>query len=442
MLLPLLIGKAPATPPNIVVLYMDDAGYGDFGFTGHPVIRTPNIDRMAQEGCVATHYYSVTPVCTASRYALLTGRYPSRSGFAEVLSPDSPRYLHPKERTLADSLKAKGYATGMVGKWHLGFPNTKNGMTAAAMPLAHGFDEYLGLPYSNDMIPPKYPPLPLIASDPHGTSPVAGYRTVEMDNSGFGYTQRYTRRAVDFIGRHAKKPFFLYLAYAMPHVPESGGPGFAGRSPRGKYGDAIEEIDWSVGQILGALRAKGLAKNTFVMLSSDNGPWRIKGLDAGSAGLFRDGKWSDWEGGTHLPFVAWGANVRPNSRIAQPIASIDLFPTFAKWCGLPAPAGADGRELTALFAGRPQPDQTIGMYGPGNRLFALRRGRWKLHLDTTSEIDKHPFNDPLPLLFDVEADPSETKNVAAEHPDVVRVLQAEAAKLPQVADHASFWDKS
>ena len=279
---------AQAITPNIVILFLDDAGYGDFGAYGHPTIRTPNIDRMAAEGMRFTQFYSASPACTASRYALLTGRLPVRSGFAWVLNPDSPRGMHPEEWTLAEGLKTAGYATAIYGKWHLGRP-------PQYLPLQHGFDEYLGLPYSNDMQPPRWESLPLIE----------GNDVVELDPDQSRLTRMTTKRSVDFIRRQADGPFFLYVPYSMPHLPLHPGADFAGRSSRGTYGDVIEELDASVGEILDTIRDAGIDERTLVFFTSDNGPWIIKNEEGGSAGLLRDGKGSTWEGGMREPGIAW-----------------------------------------------------------------------------------------------------------------------------------------
>ncbi len=265
--------------PNIIILFADDMGYGDMTNTGHPTIHTPNLDRMAANGMKLTNFYSGSPACTASRYALLTGKYPIRSGFDWVLYPKSKRGIHAKEMTIAEGLKSVGYATACFGKWHLGSTQKEY------LPLQNGFDEYLGLPYSNDMRPPKWESIPLLA----------GNDTLELDPDQSKLTQRYTERAVDFITQNNKKPFFLYLPYATPHVPLYASKDFENSSKRGKYGDAIEEIDWSVGEILKTLKAQGLAENTLVFFTSDNGPWIIKDLKGGSSGLFRDGKGSTWK---------------------------------------------------------------------------------------------------------------------------------------------------
>lgn len=418
----------PPGPPNLVLVFLDDAGWGDFACYGNPVIRTPQLDRMAREGTRFTQFYTPSPACTASRYALLTGRVGPRSGFGWVLVPESPRGIHPAERTLAEELRAAGYATACFGKWHLGRP-------AAFLPTAHGFDEYLGIPYSNDMQPPKWPSLPLLA----------GEVVVEEDPDQSTFTRRFTEAALDFIHRHRHRPFFLYLAHPMPHVPLHPGPAWAGRSRRGTYGDVIEELDWSIGSILQALREEGLARDTLVLVTSDNGPWLLKGRAGGSAGPLRDGKGSTWEGGVRVPALAWWPGTVPAGRVERRVAStLDVLPTFLALAGRPAPGdrALDGTDIRPLLLGRPAPPHpALFFYGPGNRLQALRDGPWKLHLRTNSQLGLRPFEGRLPLLFHLEHDPGETVDLAAEHPEVVARLQAlAAAQEARVAAAGSFWD--
>lgn len=273
--------KGQDNKPNIIIIYPDDMGYGDLGITGHPDIRTPNLDKMGLNGMRFTNYYSASPASTASRYSLLTGRYPIRSGFRWVLNPDSDKGLHPQELTLAELLKQQGYKTAIFGKWHLG--STKK----EYLPLQNGFDEYVGLPYSNDMIPPKYPDIALME----------GNDTIMMNPDQSMLTNLYTERAIDFIDRHKSTNFFVYMPYAMPHTPLYPGKDFIGTSKRGLYGDAVEEIDWNVGRLLSFLKDNNLDLNTIVWFMSDNGPWLLQKEEGGSAGLFRDGKGSTWEKG-------------------------------------------------------------------------------------------------------------------------------------------------
>lgn len=419
-----------ADRPNIVIVFLDDAGYGDFGVYGHPTIRTPNIDRMAAEGMRFTQFYSPSPACTASRYSLLTGRYPARSGFAWVLNPDSPRGIHADELTLAEELNAAGYATAIYGKWHLGRPQQY-------LPQQHGFDEYFGIPYSNDMQPPKWPPVPLVEGD----------EVIETDPDQTRLTREYTVRSSDFIRRHRDEPFFLYLPHSMPHIPLHAGPEFAGRSARGIYGDVIEELDWSVGRILDTLRQEGLAEQTFVFLTSDNGPWIIKNELGGSAGLLRDGKGSTWEGGVREPAIAWWPGTVPAGVIERSVAStMDLYATALSLAGQPLPEdrSVDGRDISALLRGEPHTPRTAPFfyYGPRQEVHAVRRGPWKLHVLTYSQTGLDYFEGKLPLLFNLGVDPSEQWDVAEQHPEVVAELLALIeAHQAEVFAEGSFFDR-
>lgn len=415
--------------PNIILVLLDDAGYGDFASYGHPTLRTPNLDRMAREGVRFTQFYSASPACTASRYALLTGRLPARSGFRWVLGPDSERGLHPDERTLPEVLRERGYATACFGKWHLG-------QRPPWMPLQHGFDRFYGLPYSNDMLPPKHPDLPVYDGD----------RVAEVNPDQTRLTGELTRRAVAFIEEHREKPFFLYVPFTMPHVPLHAGPRFAGRSPRGAYGDVMEEVDAGVGAMLDELRRLDLAERTLVIVTSDNGPWIIKGEEGGSAGLLRDGKGSTWEGGVRVPCVAWWPGVVPSDAIQRHAASMmDLFPTIIGLAGGEAPTdrAIDGRDMLPLLLGEePESERDpLFFYGYEGELYAVRSGPWKLHVRTYSQTGRDYFDGRLPLLFDVERDPSELFDVADAYPQVVAELQGEVDEhLAVMAGSRSFWD--
>ncbi len=400
--------------PNIVVLFCDDLGYGDLSGLGHPTIKTPHLDRMAGQGMKLTNFYSGSPACTASRYSLLTGRYPVRSGFSWVLNPNSPRGIHPNERTIAEELKEAGYATAIFGKWHLG--TTKR----EYLPLQNGFDEYTGLPYSNDMIPPKFPPIALMQ----------GNDTLEMGPDQTKLTALYTEKAISFIERHTKQPFFLYVPFAMPHVPLHPGKEFAGTSLRGVYGDVVEEIDNSVGKILQTLVKQGLDKNTLVVFTSDNGPWIIKGAEGGSAGLFRDGKGSTWEGGMRVPaIVYWPGKIPAGTLNATRTSTLDLYPTLLRLAGRELPGGRtiDGRDISQVLFDNTssQEERVFFFYGSRNTVHAVRKGKWKLHIHTSSQTGADYFNGKLPLLFDLENDPSEKYDLSDKHPDIVKDLQAE-----------------
>ena len=411
--------------PNVIILFADDMGYGDVGINGHPTIRTPHLDRMAMEGMRWTNFYSTSPACTASRYGLLTGRYPERSGFGWVLNPDSPRGIHPKEETLAELLKAQGYRTAMYGKWHLG--TTK----CDFLPLQNGFDEYIGLPYSNDMIPPKWPDIPLLS----------GNDTLELNPDQTKLTALYTEKALEFIAKSEGEPFFIYLPYAMPHVPLFPGEAFQGKSKRGQYGDVIEEIDWSVGEILDYLRDNGLAENTLVWFTSDNGPWIIKDELGGSSGLFRDGKGSTWEGGQREPSFAWWPGKIQMGTVNMEIASTkDIYTTVSNLAGAEIPTDriVDGIDLSDFKAFGHESERKFFYYGFDNTVFAVRQGKWKLHIRTHSQTGDNHFEDPLPLLFDLETDPSEKYNLASEQPervvDLLKLIELHAKSAAEFPD--------
>ena len=429
--------KAPR-PPNVVLIFMDDMGYGDLGCTGATGYETPNIDRLGVDGTRFTHFYVPHAVCSASRAALLTGCYPERVGIQGALFPTSTIGLGPSEETIADVLKKRGYATACFGKWHLGHHRP-------FLPLQHGFDEYFGLPYSNDMWPvdfdgkpattgnrAKYPPLPLI----DGNDQVGVVRT--LDDQGT-LTGGYTDRALAFIDRNKDRPFFLYLPHSMVHIPLGASPAFRGRSPKGLFGDVMTEVDASVGSIVQRLTRHGLEKDTIVIFTSDNGPWLNFGSHAGSAGPFREGKGTEFEGGVRVPcLVRWPGRV-PAGRLTDHIGStIDLLPTLAAAAGAPLPPHKiDGVSLLPLLEGRPNanPRRTF-FYFYNAELRAVRKDRWKLLLPHASqsyagqERGQNGFPGPVGkvevglALHDLVEDPGEARDVAAAHPDVVADLQA------------------
>lgn len=416
---------------NVVVIFADDLGYGDLGCYGSPTIRTPHLDRMAAEGLRFTDFYSAAEVCTPSRAALLTGRYPIRSGMCgdrRVLFPNSQGGLPAAEVTVAELLREQGYATAHIGKWHLGIHE-------GSRPLEQGFESSFGLPYSNDM--DARPDLPKGAS---GSSepPLDGWnvallrngKVIEQPADQTQLTKRYTAEAVNFIRENKHKPFFLYFAHTFPHVPLFASPAFKGKSRAGIYGDAVEEMDWSVGQVLDALRQESIAEKTLVIFTSDNGPWLIMGDQGGSAGLLRDGKGSTWEGGMRVPGIAWmPGRIRP--RVTNQLAStLDVLPTALSLATLPLPSQrtVDGVNLgPLLFKDEPLPARPYFFYR-GDQIFACRLGEWKAHFKSQIGYGqpKADIHEP-PLLFHLGRDPSEKRNVAAAHPEILRQV-AEAVK--------------
>jgi len=417
----------PGAKPNFIILFCDDVGYGDIGAFGHPTIRTPQLDRLATEGQRWTNFYVAAPVCTPSRAGLLTGRFPVRTGMASnrrgVLFPDSAGGLPTSEVTIAEVLKERGYATGCIGKWHLGH-------LPQYLPTNNGFDSYFGLPYSNDM--DRVPDSPrgraafLAPRIEYWNVPLMrGTEIIERPAEQHTLTKRYTEEAVRFIDANQGKPFFLYLAYSMAHVPLFASRDFEGRSLRGLYGDVMEEIDWSVGQIVGKLQELKLDSNTVVLFTSDNGPWLPYDEQGGSAGLLRGGKGETYEGGMREPTIFWGpGNVKPGV-VAEMGSTLDVLPTFAALAGATTPADRvlDGSDLTPVLKGTGRtPRQTMFFYR-GTDLFAVRKGAFKAHFFTQSGYGEDaPLKHDPPLLYNLDQDPSEKYDVAEKHPEVVQEL--------------------
>ena len=402
-----------ADRPNVVVVFTDDQGYGDLSCYGHPTIHTPNLDRLAAEGCKMTQFYVAAPLCSPSRAALLTGCYPKRvSMHKHVIFPQYDYGLHTDEVTIADMLRTRGYATGCFGKWHLGH-------RPGLLPRDQGFDRYVGVPYSNDMAQIHRKPdnkyayrLPFMVDD----------EVVEWEPDQRLLTRRATEAAVAFIEEHQDRPFFAYIPHSMPHIPLYASEPFEGTSPRGLYGDVIEEIDWSVGQLVAALDRLNLTDNTVVIFTSDNGPWLPFKRDGGSAGLLRGGKGTNWEGGQRVPFlVKWPGHVPAGSVQREVSTAMDLLPTLAGICGaaLPADRALDGHDVAPLWRGEPaakSPTRHFLYYKNQGGLAGVRRGPWKLLLDKSE-------------LYHLEHDPRENWNVAKQHPDVVQALQQLAVDL-------------
>lgn len=408
-------------------------GYADLACYGNPKVKTPNLDRMAAEGVRFTDFYVGQAVCSASRAALLTGCYPNRVGIQGALPPRARTGLHPKEITLAEVLKERGYATAIYGKWHLGdHPD--------CLPTKQGFDEYFGIPYSNDMWPhhptggESYPPLPLYENE----------REVQSMPDQTQLTTWYTERAVRFIERNKERPFFLYVPHNMPHVPLFVSDKFKGKSGAGLYGDVLMEIDWSVGQILNALKQNGLDEKTLVMFASDNGPWLLYGDHAGSAQPLREGKGTSFEGGVRDPFIArWPGRIPAGKVCRELTTAMDVLPTVAKIAGgkLPEDRIIDGKDIWPLLAGEAdaKTPHKAYYYFWGNHLQAVRSGPWKLHLPhdyITVNPGKggQPGKNPNRMigleLFNLEADPGESTDVSSQNPDIVEQLEklAEACR--------------
>lgn len=404
-------------PPNFIIILADDLGYGDLGSYGHPTIRTPHLDQLAKEGVRFTQFYVAANVCSPSRAALLTGRLPVRIGITGglgVFFPHSAKGLPNTEVTIAKALKDKGYATGIIGKWHLGhLPHY--------LPVNYGFDYYFGIPYSNDMIPDNerrvpYPPLPLYKDG----------KVVEENPDQHLLTKRYTDEAVNFIKNNKHKPFLLYYPNHVPHVPLYAGSEFNGKSRRGLYGDVVEELDWSVGRIIQTLKAQKLDRNTVVLFLSDNGPWLTQKENGGSAGLLKDGKGSTYEGGVRVPAIAWWPGVIRPAVSTAIVSSLDILPTFLHWAGAPIPADRilDGVDEGAVFTGkRPAIRETL-FYYDADKLYAVRKGVWKAHFTTHSGYAPvAPQQHAPPLLFNIENDPGEKYDVSKQHPGVVTELK-------------------
>jgi arylsulfatase A len=422
---------ADAASPNIVLLFTDDQGYQDIGCFGSPKIRTPNLDKMAAEGRKFTDFYVAAPICSASRAALLTGCYCQRVSVTGVYFPKHKVGLNPDEITIADMLKAKGYATACIGKWHLGHK-------PPFLPTKQGFDTYFGIPYSNDMTHDPTMKLAETVNWLQGATkeqfqtgkPKRNWAPLMRDEEVIEYpvdqstlTKRSTEEAVKFISANKEKPFFLYMPYTMPHVPLFASADFEGKSPRGLYGDVIEEIDWSVGEILKTLKEAGLDENTLVVYTSDNGPWLSKGTNGGSALPLRSGKFTTYEGGMREPCIMrWPGKIPAGTVCGEIAATIDLLPTFAAVAGVEAPNDRviDGHDILTLMNGdadAKSPHDAYYFYR-GNALQAIRMANWKLHMNGNNSE-----------LYDLAADISESNNLAAANPEVVARLKLQAEKF-------------
>ena len=418
---------------NFIIINLDDAGYGDFSFNGAYGYNTPNIDRMAAEGMRFTHFLVAQAISGASRAGLLTGCYPNRIGMTGAPGPNSPTGIHPDEMTLGELLKQNGYATAIFGKWHLGDAQQ-------FLPLQNGFDEYYGLPYSNDMW----------NRDPETKAPrqplYDGNIVKELNTDQSQLTTTYTQRAVSFIKKNRRAPFFIYLAHSMPHVPLAVSEKFKGKSEQGLYGDVMMEIDWSVGEILKALKELKLEKNTLVILTSDNGPWANYGNHAGSAGGLREAKATTFDGGNRVPCVMyWKGNISPGTTCNKLVSNIDIFPTLAELSKASLPKHKiDGVSIVPLMEGVRDinPRESFVYYFNKNDLEAVTDGNFKLifpHRHATYGAFP-PGNDGVggkrPVieltkaeLYDLRRDPGERYDVIEQYPEIVNKLNAIADKM-------------
>ncbi|MDR1499361.1 MAG: sulfatase [Tannerellaceae bacterium] len=441
-------GLSAGTPPNIVLFLIDDMGYGDLSLTGASGYLTPHIDSLAKEGMFFSHFYSAQPISSASRAGLMTGCYPNRIGFRGALSPLSETGIHPDEETIAELLKKKGYRCGITGKWHLGDRHP-------FLPLQNGFDDYLGLPYSNDMWPVDYagkrvtaqsglpnklrhPPLPLM----DGNEKVKEIWTLDDQAS---LTAAYTERATAFIRQHKGAPFFLYIAHSMPHVPLAVSNRFKGKSEQGLYGDVMMEIDWSVKEVMTALRENGIDDNTLVIFTSDNGPWANFGNHAGSSGGLREAKATTFEGGQRVPCIMRWKGVIPEGAVCNRLASaIDILPTLAAITGAPLPPHKiDGVNIFPLMEGKETggapPRTSFLYYYEENDLEAVRCEDFKLVFPHRHRVYLAPADDGYPgktaeaetglSLYDIRRDPGERYDVKEMYPEVVE-------RLLRIADEA------
>ena len=421
----LAFSQEDAATPNVVVIFCDDMGYADLSCFGADKIRTPHIDRMAEEGIRLTNFHVAQAVCSASRTALLTGCYPNRLGIHGALGPKARHGIHADETTLAEVFKSRGYRTAIYGKWHLGHHRQ-------FLPKQHGFDEYWGIPYSNDMWPfhptagARFPPLPLIDGD----------ETVETNPDQRRLTTEIAERSVAFIEKNKDQPFFLYVPHPMPHVPLFVSDARKGKSAGGLYGDVIEEIDWSVGEILGALKKNGLDEKTLVIFTSDNGPWLSYGDHGGSAKPLREGKGTSWEGGVRVPCVMrWPGKLPAGREIDTPLMSIDILPTCAGLIGATlSERKIDGKDIWPVLrgdAGAESPQEAYWIYYRTNELHAVISGKWKLYLPhsyrslggraggTGGRPVRYEQKRIETELYDLRADVREKVNVVGEHPGVV-----------------------
>ncbi len=414
--------------PNFVIIFVDDMGYGDLGVFGHPTIKTPNLDKMANEGQKWTQFYVAAPVCTPSRAGLLTGRLPVRSGMCgdrtRVLFPYSRAGLPPEEITLAGILKDNGYRTAMSGKWHLGHKSP-------FLPTDHGFESYFGIPYSNDMDRVEgtkgenwiTSQIALAENENYQAYNVPLMRNdeiIERPADQRTITKRYTEEVVDKIREFKDEPFFLYLAHSMPHIPLFRSEDFKDTSLAGFYGDVIEEIDWSAGRIIETLREEGIAENTLVIFTSDNGHWHVFKTHGGSGGLLRGAKGGTFEGGMRVPGLFWWPGQIDPGVVMETGTTLDLFPTFCKLAGIELPDDRiyDGYDISPVLFGEGKSPREIVYFYQGTQVFAIRKGSYKAHFKTREWGEDLTTHDP-PLLFNLDVDPSEKYNIAEDNQEII-----------------------
>lgn len=426
--------KSAQKQPNFVIIFADDMGYGDLGCYGHPTIVTPNLDRMAAEGQKWTNFYVGASVCTPSRAAIMTGRLPVRSGMTSkkyrVLFPNSVNGLPSSEITLAEQLKKAGYATACIGKWHLGDKTQY-------LPTNNGFDYYFGIPYSNDMnqdgkIRSKDDYLAIrkttdkLDINDFNVPLMRNTEVIERPANQYTITKRYTEEAISFIKKNREKSFFVYLAHNLPHIPLFASEDFQDTSKRGLYGDVLQEIDNGVGKVMEALKKEGLAENTIVVFTSDNGPWLSFKKDGGSAGLLKGGKGMTWEGGMREPCIFWSPQKIKPAVVTGIGSTMDLFTTFSTMAGIPIPddRAMDGVDLSeTLLENKPSKRKSL-LYYRGPELYAARLGDYKAHFITEGEygmLGEREEHDP-PLLYNLDEDPSEKYDIAKEHPEIIEQI--------------------
>lgn len=421
--------KSQNNPPNFIIILVDDMGYGDLGIYGNPNINTPNLDRMANEGQKWTNFYVAASVSTPSRAGLLTGRLPIRSGMCSskrrVLFPDSNGGLPQSEITIAKALKTKGYHTSAIGKWHLGHK-------ASYLPIHHGFDSYFGIPYSNDMDKVDKTNYFQIAEEEHYQSYnvplMRDDKIIERPANQLTITKRYTEEAIKKIKEYKNKPFFIYLAHSLPHIPLFRSGDFKGISKAGIYGDVVEEIDWSVGEILKTLKGEGIDENTMVIFTSDNGPWQVYKTHGGSSGLLKGSKGGTFEGGMRVPCIMrWPGKIK--SKVVRELGTtMDLFPTFCHLTGIKLPDDRiyDGYDISPIIFGMGKTVRDVVFFYRGTEVYAIRKGKYKAHFITQAEYgeeSKIKIVHDIPLLFNLDVDPSEKYDISKEHPEVITEIK-------------------